>query len=165
MIWCLLEITQPEFVIHITEASCIILPVAEKLQPATLASEENLQEEDNKKKWLMLHFTDHQTFPKNIMYEFSKQHYLQKTPKNLGNILDIWHIETQQNIYTNFTKERNHNLANIVLTYKNIRNSVTLRPIRCVKSKHVLSVKPHLLCIIYLAPVVALTLAGQRYDL
>ncbi len=49
--WCgilccaLIEITQPEFIIHVTEASCVILPVAEKLQFTTLASEENLQRE------------------------------------------------------------------------------------------------------------------------
>lgn len=50
VISCLLEITQPEFIIHITEASCVILPVAEKLQLPTLASEENLQEKDKNRK-------------------------------------------------------------------------------------------------------------------
>lgn len=42
---CVLEITQPEFIIHITEASRVILPVAEKLKFTTLASEENLDRE------------------------------------------------------------------------------------------------------------------------
>ena len=42
---CVLEITQPEFIIHVTEASRVILPVAEKLKFTTLASEENLDRE------------------------------------------------------------------------------------------------------------------------
>lgn len=40
-----LVITQPEFVVHISKAGCVILPVAEKIQLPALASEENLADE------------------------------------------------------------------------------------------------------------------------
>lgn len=39
------HITQPKFVVHISKAGRVILPVAEKIQFSTLASEENLTDE------------------------------------------------------------------------------------------------------------------------
>lgn len=50
-LWCLLKITQPEFIVGVAKAGCVILPVAEKLQFTTLTSEENL--EKNSKRWLI----------------------------------------------------------------------------------------------------------------
>jgi len=38
-----LNITEPEFIIHVSKPGCVILPVAEKLLSATLTSEKNLQ--------------------------------------------------------------------------------------------------------------------------
>ena len=43
MIGCLIELTQPELIVHVTEAASVILPVTEKLQFPALTSEENLQ--------------------------------------------------------------------------------------------------------------------------
>lgn len=41
------EITQPEFIVHVSKASCVILPVTEKVHFPTLTSQENLRERDN----------------------------------------------------------------------------------------------------------------------
>lgn len=39
-------LTQPELIIHVTEASCVVLPVPEEVQLSILASEENLRRID-----------------------------------------------------------------------------------------------------------------------
>ena len=87
---CVLEITQPEFIIHITEASRVILPVAEKLKFTTLASEENL---DRERQYEMdnVRFIDHKTFLKTprmdrLILRFPKK----KSKRLVKNILVIF---------------------------------------------------------------------------
>lgn len=53
------QITQPKFIIYISKPSCVILPVAEKIQFPTLTSEKNLmdkrkEKQTNKKNWSVL---------------------------------------------------------------------------------------------------------------
>lgn len=44
------QITQPKFVVHVSKARRVVLPVAEKIQFPALASEENLTDEDKEVK-------------------------------------------------------------------------------------------------------------------
>lgn len=43
------QITQPKFIIYISKPSCVILPVAEKIQFPTLPSEKNLKDKHKEK--------------------------------------------------------------------------------------------------------------------
>lgn len=121
--WCLLDITQPEFIIHIAKASRVILPVAEKLQPATLASEENLQEKDNKRKWIVWDFNDHQTKKSDTGFQ-NITRYLQRILKLSWIVFDKnaslsklkWKLRLEHGCKAedaNFTKEMNHNLSHL----------------------------------------------------